>query len=66
MLRFAHFPASELKLVYIALHGSLLQNVELMDTDFITDLQSWLQHIAGQEGVDVGNHAAWDRWLRGG
>ena len=34
-----------------------------MDTDFITDLQSWLQHVAGQEGVDVGDHAAWDRWL---
>ena len=36
---------------------------ELMDTDFLTDLQAWLQHVAGQEGVDVGDHAAWDRWL---
>ena len=63
MLRFAQFPASELKRVYIALHAHLLQHTELMDTDFLTDLQSWLQHVAGQEGVDVGDHAAWERWL---
>lgn len=63
MLRFAQFPASELKRVYIALHTHLLEHPELMDTDFLTDLQSWLQHVAGQEGVDVSNHAAWDRWL---
>ncbi len=63
MLRFAHFPASELKLVYIALHAHLLEHPELMDTDFLTDLQAWLQQIAGQEGVDVGDHAAWERWL---
>ena|GEM_PF-5085425 len=65
MLRFAQFPASELKLVYISLHAHLLEHVELMDTDFITDLQSWLQHVAGQEGVDVSDHAAWERWLHG-
>ena len=63
MLRFAQFPASELKRVYIALHTHLLEHPELMDTDFLTDLQSWLQHVAGQEGVDVSNHAAWARWL---
>ena len=55
--------ASELKRVYIALHAHLLQHIELMDTDFLTDLQSWLQHVAGQEGVDVGDHAAWEGWL---
>ena len=64
MLRFAQFPASELKRVYVALHANLLQHPELMDTDFLTDLQSWLQHVAGQDGVDVRDHAAWDRWLR--
>jgi len=64
MLHFAHFELSELKIVYITLHAHLLEHEELMDTDFITDLQSWLQHVAGQQGIDVGNHAAWDRWLR--
>ncbi len=65
MLHFAHFKLPELKLVYTSLHAHLLEHVELMDTDFITDLQTWLQHVAAQQGVDVGNHAAWDQWLRG-
>ena len=28
-------------------------------------LQSWLQFRAGQEGVDVADHAQWDAWLGG-
>jgi len=64
MLKFANFELNELKLVYKSLHRHLLQNIELMDTDFITDLQSWLQHVAGQQGVDVRDHSAWDKWLR--
>jgi hypothetical protein len=64
MLKFAHFELSELKPVYIALHAHLLDHPELMDTDFLTELQSWLQHVAGQQGIDVGDHGAWDRWLR--
>jgi len=64
MLRFSHFPASELKSVYNALYAHLLQHPELMDTEFLTDLQSWLQHVAGQEGVDVSNHGDWARWLQ--
>ena len=39
-----------------------MDHIELMDTDFFTDLQSWLQHVAAQQGVDV-DHAAWDAWL---
>ena len=64
MLQFAHFELSELKLVYTTLHAHLLEHVELMDTQFFTDLQSWLQHVATQQGVDVSNHGAWAQWLR--
>lgn len=64
MLHFAHFELSELKIVYNTLHAHLLQHIELMDTQFITDLQSWLQHVAGQQGVDVSDHSAWAHWLR--
>ena len=64
MLQFAHFELSELKLVYTTLHAHLLEHVELMDTQFFTDLQSWLQHVATQQGVDVSDHGAWAQWLR--
>jgi hypothetical protein len=63
MLRFAHFDLSELKTVYGALHAHLLEHPQLLDTDFLADLQRWLQHAAGQQGVDVSDHAAWARWL---
>lgn len=63
MTHFAHFEISELKVVYRSLHAHLMDHLELMDTDFLTNLQSWLQHVAAQQGVDVSNHAAWDAWL---
>lgn len=63
MTHFAHFDLSELKVVYRSLHAHLMDHIELMDTDFFTDLQSWLQHVAAQQGVDVSDHAAWDAWL---
>lgn len=65
MRSFAHHDLSELKLVYRVLHGHLMEHLELMDTEFLTGLQQWLQTIAGQQGVDVGDHAAWDAWLGG-
>lgn len=64
MTHFAHFELAELKLVYQSLHQHLMEHVELMDTDFFTDLQRWLQHVAAQQGVDVSNHGAWAAWLR--
>ncbi len=64
MLKFAHFDVTELRLVYTTLHAHLLDHPALMDADFLTELQSWLQHVAGQDGVDVSDHGAWDAWLR--
>jgi hypothetical protein len=66
MTRFAHFEIAELKVVYRALHQHLLQHPELMDTDFLSQLQRWLQTVAAQQGVDVGDHAAWAAWLADG
>lgn len=63
MSRFARFDLSELKLVYRVLHAHLMEHIELMDADFLSDLQRWLQTIAAQQGVDVADHAQWDAWL---
>jgi hypothetical protein len=61
--RLAGFDASDLKLIYRTLHASLMDNVELMDSDFFTDLQIWLRTLAASEGVDTSNHSLWDAWL---
>ena len=60
----SHFDAGDLKLVYRVLHKSLMQNIELMDSDFFERLQTWLQTCAQSDGVDVSNHAHWDAWLQ--
>lgn len=56
---------SELKLVYAVLHSQLARRPELMDTHFLTELQSFLQRAAAADGVDATHHAAWDAWLSG-
>ena len=63
--RFAAFDASDLKLIYRTLHASLMDHVELMDSDFFTDLQTWLRSLAASEGVDTSDHGQWDAWLGG-
>ena len=65
MMQFSTFDLSELKLVYRTLHAHLMEHIELMETDFLTDLQRWLQYRAGEDGVDVADHAQWDAWLGG-
>ena len=65
MQRFSAFDVDELKLVYRILHKNLLSHMELMDADFVDVLQTWLQYRAGEDGVDVSDHAQWDAWLNG-
>ena len=65
MKDFSTFQIDELKLVYRILHRSLMENMELMDTDFLQGLQSWLQFRAGRDGIDIADHAQWDAWLGG-
>jgi hypothetical protein len=63
--RLAGFDASDLKLIYRTLHASLMEHIELMDSDFFSDLQIWLRTLAASEGVDTSDHAQWDAWLGG-
>lgn len=56
-------PLAEWKLVFRTLHAHLASNLELMDTEVLSELQSRLQAAARNEGVDVTDHAAWDAWL---
>lgn len=53
----------EMKLVYRVLHKHLTENLDLMDSIFLENLQSALQEKAQQQGVDIGHHSAWDLWL---
>ena len=58
-----HYPLDEQKLVYRVLHRHLTESPELMDTQFLADLQTALQKQALADGVDVADHGAWDEWL---
>jgi hypothetical protein len=57
------YPLEELKLVYRVLHRHLSQHTELLDSRFFEDLQRYLHRKAQAEGVDIGDHGAWDIWL---
>jgi hypothetical protein len=57
------YPLAERKLVYRVLHKHLTEFPELMDCSILDDLQAGLQKAAQAEGVDVGDHGAWDAWL---
>ena len=59
----AALDAEELKLVYRVLHQHLGDHPELMDTDFLIELQTYLQRQAKATGVDISDHSAWDRWI---
>ena len=65
MNKFSAFDSTDLKLIYRSLHGSLMDNIELMDSEFLQELQSWLRSVASSQGVDTSDHAQWDRWLGG-
>ena len=57
------YPLPELKLIYRLLHAQLPQQMALIDSELLHDLQSLLQQRASQDGVDVSHHAQWARWL---
>ncbi len=58
-----NYPLSEQKLIYRVLHAALMDHTDLMDSEFLHDLQRSLQKQAQAEGVDVSDHGAWDEWL---
>jgi hypothetical protein len=57
------YPIEELKLIYRILHRQLVQHTELLDAQLFEDLQTHLQKRAMFEGIDIGDHGAWDAWL---
>lgn len=63
---FDAYPAAEWKLVYRLLHARITEEPDLLDSGFLSDLQTHLQRLARADGVDVGHHAAWDAWLGNG
>ncbi|WP_297528278.1 hypothetical protein [Thiohalobacter sp.] len=62
----ADYPLEDLKNVYRTLHAQLPENMELMDSELLQDLQTLLQQKARAEGVDISVHAQWATWLNGG
>ena len=58
------FEMTDLKRIYRALHAGLSRDVELLDSAFLSELQTHLQRAATADGVDVGNHGEWDHWLK--
>ena len=57
------YPISELKLIYSILHSQVLEKPDLMDSDLLQDLQTFLQSQAKTDSVDVSDHGQWDDWL---
>jgi hypothetical protein len=57
------YTLAEQKLIYRVLHSQLMECPELMDSEFLHDLQIALQRQAQSEGVDIADHGAWDEWL---
>jgi hypothetical protein len=56
-------PLDDLKTIYRVLHRHLTEHTELLDNSFFADLQTYLHRAAQADGVDVGDHGAWDAWL---
>ena len=60
------YELADLRRVYRTLHGQLQQDLELMDSELLQDLQTYLQAQAREAGVDVSDHAQWAAWLNDG
>ena len=57
------YELQELKLIYRLLQAQLPQHPQLIDSELLQDLQTYLQQQARHDGVDVSHHAQWARWL---
>ena len=63
MKTITEYSVKELKLIYNLLHASVQSHFELMDSELLSDLQTYLQATATEEGIDVTHHAQWKAWL---
>jgi len=53
----------DLRLVYRILHRNLGSYPDIMDSEFLIELQDFLHAQARADGVDTSIHADWDNWL---
>ena len=60
------YQLGDLKHIYRTLHAHLQKDFELMDSELLHDMQTYLQIQAGKDGVDVSLHAQWAAWLNDG
>lgn len=56
----------DLKMVYRILHRNLSHHPNLIESDFLIDLQDFLHRQARADGVDTSIHGDWDKWLANG
>ncbi|MES2364579.1 MAG: hypothetical protein V4563_01655 [Pseudomonadota bacterium] len=61
-----HYDLDELKLVYLTLHAALPDRPQLMDSELLQALQTYLQQMAKSANVDVSHHGQWAHWLNNG
>ena len=62
----SEYALADLRRIYRTLHGQLQQDFELMDSELLQDLQTFLQSQAREASVDVSVHAQWAAWLNDG
>lgn len=60
------YALEDLKRIYQYLHAELPTNPQLMDSELLHDLQTFLQQQAQKQGIDVSLHAQWASWLNDG
>ena len=60
------YELNDLKRIYRTLHAQLQQDFELMDSELLHDMQTYLQSQASADGVDVSLHAQLTAWLNDG
>ena len=65
MKSLSDYQLSELKLIYNILHENIQTHFNLMDSELLSDLQTYLQQQAQKEGIDVTLHQQWKDWLDG-
>jgi hypothetical protein len=63
MKTFKNYPIQELKLIYNILHAQLPNHPELIDSEFLQDLQRFILQQAESGGVDITQPIEWANWL---
>ncbi len=63
MKTFKNYPIQELKLIYNLLHAQLPNHPELIDSEFLQDLQRFILQQAEAAGVDIAQPIEWANWL---